>query len=258
MARTRRLRPLERIQRHNWSVGAVTGALALAALIVGSEFGNLHSSAFLRSKLIAWSCAAALVCFGILAASRISAALSHLAVERGAAAAGGAVRVITAGVGYLFVLFSVLAVLEVDIEKILVGAGLAGVVLGIAAQQSLGNVFAGLVLLMARPFKVGDHIRVRAGALGGIFDAWVWEMSLTYVTLHTEDGPLKIPNSAMLAAGIGQLAQNEPPDVVASAVNKTPARERRLRAQSGARSGAKSGARAAPSTLGEGPPELEQ
>jgi hypothetical protein len=64
---------------------------------------------------------------------------------------------------------------------------------------------------VARPFQVGDHIRVRAGALGGIFDAWVWEMSLTYVTLHTEEGLLKIPNSAMLAAGIGQLPADNPP-----------------------------------------------
>jgi hypothetical protein len=82
---------------------------------------------------------------------------------------------------------------------------LAGVVLGIAAQQSLGNVFAGVVLLLARPFGIGDHIRIRSGALGGIFEAWVLEMSLTYVTLQTDDGMFKIPNSAMLAAGVGQL-----------------------------------------------------
>ena len=142
---------------------------------------------------------------GIIATSRLSAAVSQLVARRSIPAAGGAVRVLSAGVGYLFVAFAVLAVLEVSIEHLLVGAGLAGVVLGIAAQQSLGNVFAGLVLLLARPFGVGDHVRIRAGALGGIFDAWVVDMSLTYVTLRTDDGPLKVPNSAMLAAGVGQL-----------------------------------------------------
>jgi small-conductance mechanosensitive channel len=250
MAPTGRLRTLEHIRKHNWSVGAVTAALALAALVAGSAFGDLRAPASLDAKVIAWSSAGALLVFGAVASSRISAALSHLVVERGATGAGGAVRVLTAAVGYLFVLFSVLAVLEVSIEKILVGAGLAGVVLGIAAQQSLGNVFAGLVLLIARPFKVGDHIRVRAGALGGIFDAWVWEMSLTYVTLHTEDGLLKIPNSAMLAAGIGQLPQNDPPGPV------TPAGARPSSRGRGARPG--SGARSAPTTLGEGPAKLEQ
>ncbi|MDA8301960.1 MAG: mechanosensitive ion channel family protein [Actinomycetota bacterium] len=194
--------------------------VALAALVVGSDLGKIQGTR-LNPKVIEWSSAAVLLVFGVLASSRLSAALHHLVVERGAPAAGGAVRVISAVVGYLFVLFSVLAVLEVSVEKILVGAGLAGVVLGIAAQQSLGNVFAGLVLLVARPFKVGDHIRVRAGSLGGIFDAWVWEMSLNYVTLHTEDGLLKIPNSAMLAAGIGQLPQDNPPRRVVHAASVT-------------------------------------
>ncbi len=101
--------------------------------------------------------------------------------------------------------FSALTVLDVSVERLLVGAGLAGVVLGIAAQQSLGNIFAGFVLIFARPFVVGDHIRIRSGALGGILDVWVLEMSLTYVTVRADDGVLKIPNTAMLAAGVGKL-----------------------------------------------------
>jgi hypothetical protein len=189
---------------HNWVVGTIAGAIALAALVVGSEFGQMHT-AHLHPKLVAWISAAVLLVAGVIATARLSAALSHLVAGKSIPAAGGAMRVLSAGVGYLFVAFAVLAVLEVSIEHLLVGAGLAGVVLGIAAQQSLGNVFAGLVLLLARPFGVGDHIRIRAGALGGIFEAWVVDMSLTYVTLRTDDGPLKVPNSAMLAAGVGQL-----------------------------------------------------
>lgn len=210
------LASLRHFRKHNWSVGVASGVVALAALVVGSDLGKLEGGG-LNPKIIEWSSAAALLLFGVIASSRLSSALHNLVVEQGAPAASGAVRVISAGVGYLFVLFSVLAVLQVSVEKILVGAGLAGVVLGIAAQQSLGNVFAGLVLLVARPFKVGDHIRVRAGSLGGIFDAWVWEMSLTYVTLHTEEGLLKIPNSAMLAAGIGQLPSDNPPGPLSAA-----------------------------------------
>jgi len=94
------------------------------------------------------------------------------------------VRLLATGIGYLVVAFAVFAVLDVSIDHLLVGAGLAGVVLGIAAQQSLGNVFAALVLLLAKAFKVGDHVRIRSGALGGIFDAWVLE-----VRPHLRDGP---------------------------------------------------------------------
>jgi small-conductance mechanosensitive channel len=96
--------------------------------------------------------------------------------------------------------------LDVSIEHLLVGAGLAGVVLGIAAQQSLSNVFAALVLLLAHPFAVDDHIRIRSGALGGVFEARVLGISLTYVTLRTDDGVLKIPNSVMLATAVGPVA----------------------------------------------------
>jgi small-conductance mechanosensitive channel len=204
---------------HNWTIGITAGIVALAALVTGSEAGSI-SSPNLDPKIIAYASAATILVFGAIATARISAALSRLAVLEAIPAAGGAVRLLSAGVGYLIDAFSILAVLDVSVEKLLVGAGLAGVVLGIAAQQSLGNVFAGLVLVLARPFSIGDHIRIRSGALGGLFDAWVEEVSLTYVTLRTADGQLKIPNSAMLAAGVLHLTPESaplPPLLIAAA-----------------------------------------
>ena len=47
-----------------------------------------------------------------------------------------------------------------------VGGAVTAVVLGLAAQQTLGNLFAGLVLLSTRPFRVGDRVRLIGGALG--------------------------------------------------------------------------------------------
>ncbi len=192
---------------HGWVIGILTGAIALAALIVGSIFGNVHATT-LNPKLIAWVSAAVLVGSGVVATSRLSTALSRMLGRQYVPALEGTVKFTAAAVGYLFVVLSALTVLDVSIEHLLVGAGLAGVVLGIAAQQSLGNIFAGVVLITARPFGVGDHIRIRSGALGGIFDAWVLEMSLTYVTVRTDDGKMKIPNTAMLAAGVGQVPED--------------------------------------------------
>jgi hypothetical protein len=187
-----------------WVIGILAGVVTLAALIIGSMYGDVHAKTF-NPKLVAWISAFVIVGAGIVATTRLSTAFSHLMGRRNVPAFEGAVKFISAAVGYLFVAFSALAVLNVSVERLLVGAGLAGVVLGIAAQQSLGNIFAGLVLILARPFVVGDHIRIRSGSLGGIFDAWVLEMSLTYVTVRTDDGQLKIPNTAMLAAGVGKL-----------------------------------------------------
>jgi Mechanosensitive ion channel len=187
-----------------WIIGILSGLAALAALIIGSIYGNVHAST-VNPQIIAWACAAALVVFGVVATARLSLALGHLAARQSVPAAEGAVRFLSSAVGYLIVLFGTFGVLDVSVQRLIVGAGLAGVVLGIAAQQSLGNIFAGLVLILARPFVVGDHIRIRSGALGGMFDAWVQEMSLTYVTVQTDDGQFKIPNTAMLAAGVGPV-----------------------------------------------------
>jgi len=194
---------------YNWPIGIAAGVAALAALVAGSRFGSVSGQ--LHRIIIAYACAAAILVFGVMATTRLSAAIARVGVLEAVPAAGGAVRIVTAGVGYLIAAFSILAVLDVSVEKLLVGAGLAGVVLGIAAQQSLGNVFAGIVLVTARPFSIGDHIRIRSGALGGLFDAWVADMSLTYVTLRTDDGMLKIPNSALLAAGVLHLTPTSKP-----------------------------------------------
>jgi small-conductance mechanosensitive channel len=199
-------------REHNWTIGTITGLIALAAFVGGPKLEKLKITA-LDPLHVTWISAAILLVFGVIATRRIAAGLGHLVTLRSIAAAGAAVRLLATGIGYIVVVFAVFGVLDVPIDQLLVGAGLAGVVLGIAAQQSLGNVFAALVLLLARPFKVGDHVRIRSGALGGIFDAWVLEVSLTYVTVRTDDGELKIPNSAMLAAGVGQLP-GAPPEPV--------------------------------------------
>jgi len=189
--------------RH-WALGISAGVVALAALVAGSAWGQVHAKA-IDPRVVAWASVAALALFGTLATTVISSCLGRLVTHRSLPSAGAALRIISAAVGYVVVLFGVLAVLDVSVEKLLVGAGLAGVVLGIAATQSLGNVFAGLVIILARPFAVGDHVRIRSGQLGGVFDGWVIEMSLTYTTLRLDDGPWKIPNGALLAAGVGRL-----------------------------------------------------
>jgi small conductance mechanosensitive channel len=205
------------IKPRDWVIGILAGLIALAALVAGSAFGSVHARS-LDTRLVAWISAAVILVAGVSATGRLTSCFGRLVEKRSLPAAGGAVRILTAGIGYLIALFSILAVLDVSIEHLLIGAGLAGVVLGIAAQQSLGNIFAGLVLVTARPFSIGEFVRIRSGALGGIFDARVEEMSLAYVTLRTDDGMLKIPNSAMLAAGIG----HPPPAVPHPAVPSTP------------------------------------
>ena len=106
-------------------------------------------------------------------------------------------------VGYLVVIFGTLGALNVPIERLLVGGAVTGVILGIAAQQSLGNLFAGLILLLTRPFAIGDEIALRSGPLGGVLTGLVADMNLTYVKLVTDNGTILLPNSTILTAVVG-------------------------------------------------------
>ena len=106
-------------------------------------------------------------------------------------------------IGGLATVFFTLELLNIAVTQLIVGGAVTGVLVGIAAQQSLANVFAGMVLLMARPFRVGDQIGIRSGALSGLLEGMVSEVSVTYVRLETANGPVHIPNSQVLAAAVG-------------------------------------------------------
>jgi small-conductance mechanosensitive channel len=118
---------------------------------------------------------------------------------------------------YALVLASVFAILivtlniiSVPIGQLVLGGAVTGVLLGIAAQQSLSNLFAGMVLLFARPFRVGDKVRFRSGALSGLLEGTVTDISITYVRLETAEGLVFVPNSQALAACVGPLPPPEP------------------------------------------------
>src|SRR3954451_11159450 len=81
----------------------------------------------------------------------------------------------TAGtVGFLVRFFTIvvavvfaLRIAGLDPRTLAVGGAFTAVILGLAAQQTFGNLFAGLVLLSARPFRVGDRVRLQGGGLAG-------------------------------------------------------------------------------------------
>ena len=108
-------------------------------------------------------------------------------------------------VGAVTTLIVTLVLFGFPVGQLLLGGALTSVFVGIAAQQALSNVFAGLVLLVARPFQVGDAIRLRAGALSGEVDGTVNEIGITYLRLATPSGMLNVPNSQVLNAVIGPL-----------------------------------------------------
>jgi small-conductance mechanosensitive channel len=118
-------------------------------------------------------------------------------------------------IGLIIILLLTLQLCHVPVGQLVVGGALTGVVLGIAGQQSLGNVFAGMVLLLSRPFHVGDHIQLRAGALGGVLEGTVTEIGITYIRLDVGETIMSVPNAQVLAAAVGPIpvgaGASEPP-----------------------------------------------
>jgi len=81
---------------------------------------------------------------------------------------------------------------------LLAGASVASVVIGLAAQSTLGNLVAGIAITLYRPFRLGDNLQVAAPT--GTEVGTVEMISLGYTSLRAADGRMIVlPNS--LVAG---------------------------------------------------------
>jgi small conductance mechanosensitive channel len=96
-------------------------------------------------------------------------------------------------------------------RELAVGGAFTAVILGLAAQQTLGNLFAGMVLLSARPFKVGDRVRFQAGALAGNVEGTVSALGLLYTVLSDGEDEIMVPNNVVLNVAVVPLRE---PDAV--------------------------------------------
>ena len=88
-----------------------------------------------------------------------------------------------------------------------VGGAVTAIIVGLAAQQTFGNVFAGLVLISARPFRVGDRVRLHAGGIAGQTEGTVSALGLLHVTLAQGEDQILVPNSVVLSSAIVPLRE---------------------------------------------------
>ncbi|MFB6113697.1 MAG: mechanosensitive ion channel family protein [Halodesulfurarchaeum sp.] len=90
------------------------------------------------------------------------------------------------------VLLAAMTLWGVNLGGLLVGAGFLGIVVGMAARQTLGSLIAGFVLMFSRPFEIGDWIEI--GDMEGI----VTEISIVNTRLENFDGEVVvIPNDVV-------------------------------------------------------------
>jgi small-conductance mechanosensitive channel len=92
-------------------------------------------------------------------------------------------------------------------ETLAVGGAITAVILGLAAQQTIGNLIAGTVLLSARPFRVGDRVRMHAGGVAGQVEGTVASLGLLYTTLANGEDRILVPNNVVLSGAVVPLRE---------------------------------------------------
>ncbi|MFP3218102.1 mechanosensitive ion channel family protein [Acidianus sp.] len=130
------------------------------------------------------------------------------------------VAFITRLLGYIIAFIGFFLLVHISIGAALAAGGFAGLVLGLASQTVLSNIFGGIMLLFSRPYKVGDRITISTWQYGLIAPTYppkffsndflipgytgvVTDISLLYTTIYTDDKvPVKIPNNIMVQAAI--------------------------------------------------------
>jgi small-conductance mechanosensitive channel len=187
--------------------------LAIAAAVISHRASHgrttiLHTSD-LTNQVVAYGTAALFLVFASTATYSLAGKSRELLEPKAGLAHSAIVRYAILVVGGFTTLVITLVLFGVPAGQLLVGGALTTVFVSIAAQQALGNVFAGLVLVFARPFMVGDAIRLRAGALGGTLDGIVTDIGITYMRFDTGGSVMSIPNSQVLNAVVGPIPPND-------------------------------------------------
>lgn len=202
------------VRRARWEI------LVLLPLLVGVLVVYHHADTIFgiskdspANTWIQWATVVALLAIGWTVARDVGRAAGPTFFRRMDPATAGTVgfliRLATLGLTLLVAL----SVAGASAASLVAGSAFTAIVLGLAAQQTLGNLFAGLVLLTARPFRVGERVRLQAGMLAGRIEGVVSSLGLLYTTLARGEDRIMIPNNVVLSAAVVPMREPDPVDV---------------------------------------------
>lgn len=134
-------------------------------------------------------------------------ALGPVVLSRMKPGAAGTAGFLIRLVAMLGIAIGAAALVGIDGRTLAVGGAATAVIFGLAAQQTIGNLFAGLVLLSARPFVVGDRVKLQGGGLAGSVEGTVSSLGLMYTTFARGDDEMMVPNSVVLNSAVVPLRE---------------------------------------------------
>jgi small conductance mechanosensitive channel len=159
------------------------------------------------------ACVAALVILGWAFAMNLGRAIGPVLMKRLEPGTAGTVGFLIRLATLAITVLVALRLAGLKPQTLAVGGAITAVILGLAAQQTVGNLIAGTVLLSARPFRVGDRIRVHAGGVAGTVEGTVASLGLLYTTLANRADRIMVPNNVVLSAAVVPLREPDGVDL---------------------------------------------
>ncbi len=103
-----------------------------------------------------------------------------------------------------------LDILGINVMPFIAGAGVAGVAIGFAAKDTLSNLIAGVLLIVDRPFEIGDRIEVWSAPKGSATWGDVEDIGLRATKIRTTDNIIiVIPNNEIMTRDIVNYTLSE-------------------------------------------------
>ncbi|MFT5602167.1 MAG: MscS family membrane protein [Parvicella sp.] len=101
--------------------------------------------------------------------------------------------------------------LDIDIGAMIAGLGIGGLALALAAQDSVKNIFGGIMIFLDKPFKINERIQIHG------YDGVVEEVGLRSTRIRTLEGRLMImPNSVFMENEVTNVSSEPSRKVVLS------------------------------------------
>jgi small-conductance mechanosensitive channel len=182
--------------------------VVLLPLVVGVLLVNHYRmQLFHLDEPVRLACSAALVGLGAWFARDLGRALGPAMAKRMDRGTAGTIGFLIRLVLLVVAVLLALHMAGLTPRTLAVGGAVTAIVLGLAAQQTIGNLFAGVLLLSVQPFRVGDRVRLQAGNLAGQLEGTVTQLGLLYVTLAQGEDVILVPNNTVVTAAIVPLRQ---------------------------------------------------
>lgn len=192
------------------------GGLLLALVVIAATlfvYGHRHQIAPGYGQWLRAGTVAILVIVGSAAVHWLVRGLSPRLYRRLDPATAGTTGFVVRLLAMTAVVVLALRIAGVNAGTLAVGGAFTAVLLGLAAQQALGGIFAGIVLQSTRPFRVGERVRLVGGALAGSIEGTVTSLGLFYTTLSQGADRLMVPNNVLLSLVVVPLREPDKVDV---------------------------------------------